>query len=177
MLGARLFDSDACARNLTDFDPAVRQQIEEKFGRGLFNEKLELDRVKLRAMIFTDDALRIALESILHPRIRTRWIAEAAETKAAGEWFLVDIPLLFETGAEKDIDVVLTVACSESTQLERLTRGRGLGPAMAKSIMKTQWPASRKMGRADLVIWSDGKLEMLYAQVEQAVHILKRNYE
>ena len=177
LLGAKLFDADACARSLTDSDPEVRQQIAQKFGSGLFNQKLELDRSKLRAMVFRDDALRIALESILHPRIRANWISEAADSKAVGSWFLVDIPLLFETGAEKDVDGVLTVACSVSTQLQRLTQGRGLDPNMAKNIMQTQWPASRKMEKADHVIWSDGSLDALQAQVEQAVQILKRHYE
>jgi dephospho-CoA kinase len=177
LLGARLFDADACARNLTDSDPEIRQQLKEKFGSGLFNAKLELDRSNLRAMIFADDALRIALESILHPRIRTIWISEAAESKAAGSWFLVDIPLLFETGAEKEVDAVLTVACSESTQLERLTHGRGLDQTMAKKIMQTQWSGYRKMERADLVIWSDGSLGVLQAQAEHAVQTLKSKYE
>ena len=70
--------------------------------------------------MFNDAAKRRALEQILHPRIRRQWSAEAETHRNSPDFFLADIPLLYETGGERLCDRVVVVACSDKTQVRWL---------------------------------------------------------
>lgn len=160
-----MFDSDACARRLTEADPAVREAIRGEFGPELFDGAGALRRPALRDLIFGDTGKRRALEAILHPPIRREWLRQAVETRQAPEEILlVDIPLLFETGAELFFDKVVVVACSALTQRQRLMENRHLSPPLAARMAAAQLPLEEKMRRADFVIWNEGRLEPLQAQ-------------
>ena len=78
---------------------------------------------------------------------------------------LVDIPLLFETGAEPHFDITVTVACSPDIQQARLV-ARGLDAGLAKRILLTQMPVPEKIVRSGHVVWNDGKLAPLKDQAE-----------
>lgn len=130
------------------------------------------------------------LEAILHPRIRARWTGLAANVRtpatahAAGEkgvqttsqpWLIVDIPLLFETGAESAFDVIAVVACGRDTQRSRL-RQRGLSPELAQTIIESQLDLLSKMKRASHVIWSESSLTFLDEQAAVLAAHLQQRY-
>jgi len=123
-----------------------------------------IDRARLREIVFRDERQRRKLEAILHPEIRARWAKLAEETRREGTWLLVDIPLLFETGAEIAFDGVVVVACSAATQRARLVLNRGLTDAMADRIIASQQSLASKVARAAHVIWSDCPLPRLEEQ-------------
>jgi dephospho-CoA kinase len=81
---------------------------------------------------------------------------------------VVDVPLLYETGAEEKFDRVIATTCPEALQIERL-RARGLSEEQARQRMAAQWPADRKAARADVVIRTDGLYEDTDKQVERAL--------
>src|SRR5438034_4961704 len=74
---AKFFDADQAAHRLVDLDPEVRKEIRREFGNGIFSGTGDLNRDKLRAIVFGDAAKKRALEQILHPRIRRQWRTEA----------------------------------------------------------------------------------------------------
>ncbi len=130
------------------------------------------------------------LEAILHPRIRARWTTLAASfrtpstagvsgEKVAGTtsqpWLIVDIPLLFETGAEAAFDVIAVVACGGDTQRSRL-RQRGLSPELAQTIIESQLDLLSKMKRASHVIWSESSLTFLDEQAAVLAAHLQQRY-
>src|SRR5438552_9025931 len=117
---AKFFDADQVAHQLVDFDPQVKDEIRHEFGTGIFSTEGDLNREKLRAIIFGDAAKRRALEQILHPRIRRQWSTEAETHRNSPDFFFADIPLLYETGGERLCDRVVVVACSYRTQLHWL---------------------------------------------------------
>ncbi len=125
---------------------------------------------------------RQKLEAILHPRIRERWLTAARELRQREgeggdtEWLLVDLPLLFEIGAQDYFHEIITVACSEATRLERLLKGRGLAPEVASGIIRAQEGLASKMNRSSLVIWSESTLELLQQQVDLLAVSLKQRY-
>lgn len=153
---AEVFDSDACARKLPTSNATVHAAIRERFGDEVFTPNGELNRARLRDVIFHDDAGRRALEEILHPVIRETWLRRAAEALRSKEWLLVDIPLLYETGAEPFFDSVIVVACANHVQWHRLLHERRLPEAVARRILAVQMPLGAKIERADHVVWSDG---------------------
>ena len=113
-----------------------------------------------------------ALNSQGHREVSER-LAEY-ERDGRAEFVLVTVPLLYEVGAERDFDCVVTVACSEQTQLARLT-ATGLSEEQARARIRAQWPMQRKMDRADFVIWNDGTLRTVSEQANNIWAIIKEN--
>src|SRR6266480_4646693 len=97
---AKFFDADQEAHRLVNRDPEVKREIGREFGAGFFLPDGELNREKLRAIVFDSATRRRALEQILHPRIRRQWSAEAETHRNSPDFFFADIPLLYETSGE-----------------------------------------------------------------------------
>ena len=163
-LPAELFDADQAAHELLAGDQAIRQTLAEAFGEAIFDAGGNPDRTRLRALVFDDEAKRRQLERILHPAIRARWLARAAQVAREGGWFVVDIPLLFETQAAASFDRIITVACSPATQRRRLTGQRGLSAMLAEKIIASQLDLATKITHAHHVIWNDSTLPCLERQ-------------
>ncbi len=164
--GARLFDADRAAHQLLETDPTVRELLREEFGAGIFSGSGHLNRAALRAIVFAEPEKKRTLEQILHPRIRLQWAAEANQSRQTGELFLADIPLLYETEGETLCDCVVVVACAPAIQQARLLRRAGLPLADALAMISAQMPLSEKISRADHLVWNNGPLPLLEAQVE-----------
>src|SRR5882724_890281 len=160
---AKFFDADLAVRSLAEL-PEVKQEIRGEFGGGVFSPDGDLNRTKLRAIIFKDATKRRVLEQILHPRIRRQWMAEAKRHRNSPDFFFADIPLLYETGGETLCERVVVVACSYKVQLARL-RGR-MSPknGEAEQMIKSQMPLEEKVARADHVVWNNGSRAALIEQ-------------
>ena len=170
-LGARLFDADSATRELLESDPAVRQEITTELFAEAYIPDGKPDRAAIRRLVFQDPAAKARLESILHPRIRERWTQLAAECRQTSTPLVVEIPLLFETGAEHFFDRIVTVACSLETQLTR-TAARGLSREEAESIIRSQLPLERKTSLAHYVVWNDGSHANLENQAAELAKTL-----
>jgi len=175
-LEAKVFDADADARDLVENNPEVQRHIAERFGTQILEADGRVNRVRLREAVFGDAEKRRALEAILHPLIRARWVGQAQAARHKGEWLLVDIPLLFETGAEGECDAVVVVACSPETQRERIVSQRGLLPEMAEKMIASQTSLASKAARADYVLWNDAPLARLEEQAELLAGYLGKRY-
>ena len=169
------FDSDHCVHDLLATNDSVRDAIVATLGREACDEAGRPDRAKLRSLVFDNEASRKALENILHPIVRTRWTALAESARARGEWLLIDIPLLYETGIEAQFDRIIVVACHRETQLSRLTHERGLAPELAQRIMRSQLDLGEKTKKADYVIWNDSTVPNLDGQSRILAACLRRH--
>lgn len=163
---AEFFDADVSARELTKCDVEVRALITAIFGSEIYSDTGDLNRGKLRTIVFADPEKKTALEQVLHPRIRRQWAVEAERRRNSTEIFLADIPLLYETGGEKLCDRVVVVACSPHVQLDRLMSRSLLEPALAAQMIAAQMPLAEKAARADHVAWNNGPLPVLESQAE-----------
>lgn len=166
---AKFFDADTTAHELTSTDAATRTAIQRKFGEQVFEENGELNRETLRAIVFAAPEKRRELEEILHPRIRARWSSEAQQFRQTNDFYIADIPLLYETGGERLCDRVVVVACEDSIQLERLMKRTGMNEEAARVIVASQTPIEEKIKRADHVVWNNGPEEALRSQAELLV--------
>src|SRR6266498_5763084 len=170
---AKLFNADQAAHALVEF-PEVQQEIRAEFGRGVFSRDGDLNREKLRAIIFGDAIKRRALERILHPRIRRQWRAEAKRHRNSPDFFFADIPLLYETGGETLCDRVVVVACSCKMQLGRLMERMSIKTSEAKQMINSQMPLAEKIRRADHVVWNNGGRAALVAQARFLVALWRQ---
>src|SRR5262249_12268891 len=134
---ARFFDADVVARQLTDVEE-VKQEMLAQFGAGIFLSNGDLNREALRTIIFENAAKKSALEKILHPRIRRQWSVDADRHRKLPEFFIADIPLLYETNGQTLCDRVVVVACSPDIQLGNLMRRMKLERAPDETMIKSQ---------------------------------------
>ena len=168
---AKFFDADQVAHQLVDLDPQVKNEIRQQFGTGIFSVEGDLNREKLRAIVFGDAAKKRALEQILHPRIRRQWSTDAETHRNSPDFFFADIPLLYETGGETLCDRVVVVACSSKTQLRWLMERRSLERAAAEEMIKSQMSLDEKIKRADHVVWNNGTRMALMEQAKNLVSL------
>jgi dephospho-CoA kinase len=165
--GVQIVDADELARQLVQPGQPALAEIQAAFGKAIFASDGWLRRDELARIVFADAAARKKLETILHPRIRERWLAQVEiwrrENRALA---VVVIPLLFETRAESHFDKIICVACSAPTQRERLL-ARGWTPNQIQQRLAAQWPVEQKISRADFVVWTDGALDAHARQLER----------
>jgi dephospho-CoA kinase len=174
--GVTIVDTDILARQLVEPGEPALEEIRQIFGAEMIASDGSLRRDRLAHRVFPDAAARKALEGILHPRIRQLWQSQLAQWRAepgsgAGDntrFFCVMIPLLFETGAEREVDATLCVACSSATQHQRLS-SRGWNAEQINQRIQSQLPIEEKMTRANYVIWNEGSVDVLGAQLKRAL--------
>jgi len=174
LIPAEVFDADQCSRELLMHDPQVKSEVRQHFGDDAFTGQGGVDRKKIREIVFRDTGKRKALEAVLHPRIRARWINLASEAKKSREWLIIDIPLLFETHVEEYFSAILVVACSSRNQIGRLVQTRNLDTEIALRMIASQLELNVKMQKAGHVIWNDGSLTCLEDQAVLAADYLKK---
>ena len=152
---AKLFNADDSAHVVLE-NLDVKREIRAEFGSRAFSRDGDLNRAYLRAIIFSDTNKKLALERILHPRIRRQWSTDAQSYRNSPNFFFADIPLLYETGGETLCDRVVVVGCSETVQLRRLKNRMSITAAEAEKMIESQMPLKEKIRRADHVVWNNG---------------------
>jgi dephospho-CoA kinase len=167
--GIPVWDADAAVARLYDLGGAAVAPMAEAFPDAVRSGKVSKDRLK-EIISETPAALR-KIEEIVHPLVsedRKKFI----ETTDA-EIVLVDIPLLFETGAERSVDAVVVVSVDAETQRKRVLARAGMTEAHFETILAKQVPDAEKRARADFVIETTS-LEAAKSQVQNIVATLRR---
>jgi dephospho-CoA kinase len=167
-LGAVVIDSDALARQVVATGTPGLAAVVEAFGPEILAEDGEMDRAKVGAIVFADEAKRRVLEGIIHPLVRER--SQALEA-AAGPHDLVvhDIPLLAEAGLAGAFDAVIVVDAPVEVQIERMIRERGWTRDEAEARIAAQASRDDRLAIATYVVDNTGSLEDLRDRV-QALH-------
>ena len=166
-LGAPLIDTDVLAREVVEPGEPGLAAVRDEFGPAVLTERGELDRRKLRSIVFADDGKRRRLESILHPLIRERLLAKLERLDAP--YVIIAVPLLIETDFAKLVDRILVVDAPVEVQLARLMARDGSTRAEAQAIIDAQVDRETRLARADDIIDNSGDLASTRAQVE-ALH-------
>jgi dephospho-CoA kinase len=160
--GVPVHDADAAVHRLYQGEAAAL--IEAAFPGTTAGGKV--DRAALAQHVLEDPAAIHRLEEIIHPLVReseTRFLAAAAER---GEQVAVlDIPLLFETGAENRVDAVVVVSAGPDIQRTRALARSGMTAAKLEAILANQMPDQEKRRRAHFLVDSSGELDSTRAQV------------
>ena len=168
-IGFRRLDSDALIRDHVLTSTAVVDALRARYGDGVIDASGAVNRGALAARVFVNDGERLWLEELTHPLLFSRWrSAFAAEPSA--NW-VVEVPLLFEKRLEIWFDFTICVASAPAQQLARLEQ-RGLSRALAEQRISKQLPLAHKIELADFVLWNDGTLPFLEAQISRLVESL-----
>ena len=167
-LGAIVIDTDLIAREVVMPGQGALTEIRDAFGDELIRDDGTLDRATMRQLIFSDDALRLKLEAIVHPRIREETVRQANE--ANGPYQIIVIPLLAESPLRRFVDRTVVVDCDEDTQTRRLLSRDTESEDQARRILAAQATRSERLAIADDVIRNDGALDATSEQVAALHH-------
>lgn len=163
--GAFVVDADQLARDVVAPGTPGLAAVATEFGAGVLHPDGSLDRERLAALVFADDAARRRLEAIVHPLVaeRSRALLAAAP---AGSIAVYDVALVVESDLAGDFDVVVVVDVPEQVQLARLTTQRGMTEAAARQRIAAQAPREHRLAAADIVVDNSGSKEELQRRVE-----------
>ena len=163
-LGARIINADDIARNVVEPGTRGYKEIVEKFGKEILLPDQHIDRVRLGKIVFGSDAARKRLNDIIHPEVidQMKKEAEAFRLDKKGVPMLVmEIPLLFECGAQGIVDLTVVVTAEQDARLSRLKTTRNMSEEDALSRISSQLSDDEKMQLADVVIHNESTLDEL----------------
>ena len=162
--------ADEIVHHLLKNDGHTISRIIKRFGEAVKGSN-GIDRKALGREVFGDaEALR-DLEEILHPLVRDETDRRIEASEA--ELFVVEIPLLFETGRGEDFDYTVAVTVPED-QRRTWSEERGVDDAALEAIESRQLTGEEKARRADLVVQNDGDVDRLREQAEGIGHKILR---
>lgn len=164
--GIPTIDADVLAREAVAVGTPGLAAVVQRFGREMLLPSGALDRQKVAEIVFANPDARRDLEAIVHPEVRVaidQWFSTL--DPRVHPWALADIPLLYETGRDRDFDAVIVVACEPETQVRRIIERDGLSEHEARQRLAAQQPIAEKVAKANYVIRTDGTLDETYAQV------------
>ena len=167
--GVPLFEADEAVHRLYRSGPLV-EEIERRFPGSTGPQGV--DRIKLAKVLLATGEEIGAVEAIVHPAVRKEREAFIA-ANADAPILLFDIPLLFETGGEKDFDCAIVVTAPAEVQRRRVLARAGMRPQFLDVILARQMPDAEKRARADYVIDNGSTLAATEAQVEDLLMQLR----
>lgn len=171
--GVRVFDCDAWVQKLLA-TPRIAAEISSILKGDLVDSQGALDRHKLRSLVFDDPDQRTKLEAILHPEVRKECLVKRDEYRhdPFATLFVVDVPLLYESGFFFGQELNLVVATSCATQRVRLKARSHFEDRMIESILQSQLPILDKVAKGDVAFWNEGPPSVLRCQLQRFLHSL-----
>ena len=169
--GVPVHDADATVHRLYEGDAV--EPIEKAFP-GVTSAG-RIDREKLGTRVLNNAAALKRLEAIVHPLVRREEERFLAEAEARGaRCAVLDIPLLFETGADQRVDVVVVVSAPFEEQRRRVLRRPGMTAERFERLLVKQLPDAEKRRRADFVVDTSQGFDSARAQVRAILQNLER---
>jgi dephospho-CoA kinase len=166
--GAAVIDADLLAREVVEPGTPALAEIAAEFGPSVLQPDGSLDRAALGAIVFADEARRLRLNAITHPRVGElmgRRVAAALASPAP--LVVVDVPLLFEGERQGTFEGVMLVWVPAATQLQRLIERDGWSEDEARQRMAAQMPIDDKRALATWVIDNSASIADTERQVEE----------
>ncbi len=170
--GVPVFDSDAAVHKLMGPNGAAVEMVEGVFPGAKTPDGI--DRKKLGEKVFGDSVALKKLENILHPMVsdmRQEFFQDAEQKNL--DLVVLDVPLLFETGGEKQADYVVVVSAPADIQRERVLARPDMTAEKFENILAKQMPDSEKRARADFIVQSDQGISYAENQVKDIVRKLR----
>jgi dephospho-CoA kinase len=172
-LGIPVFDADAEVHKLYD-GPDGAELLRPFVPDAVKNNRV--DRQILSRIVLADPVLLNRLEKVVHAKISSTRASFIAQARAQGQKLvLLDIPLLFETQAEKSMDEIIVVSAPEQVQRARAMARQGMTREKLVAILARQMPDDEKRKRATYIMENDGSLEQLAGKARALFNQLTRD--
>lgn len=165
--GLKIIDADLIVKKISK-QKKLKQELVLKIDKEILNLKKEINKEKLKNIVFNDKEKLEILNKIYHPKIKKEFCKIKAKYNPK-DLIVFDAPLLFESGLDEECDKIILVCVEEKIQINRVMSRDHVDKNLAKQIIKSQMPQEEKKKKADIIIYNNGSLEEL---IEKAKKIL-----
>ncbi|MEL6133908.1 MAG: dephospho-CoA kinase, partial [Bacteroidota bacterium] len=169
-LGYRLYEADSRAKILMIENPRIVEGVKGLFGAEAYLDDGTLNRAYIGKIVFNDQHKLQQLNAIVHPetgRDYLEWVA-ATPKDYDKSFVLKEAAILYESGAHKSTDAVLSIYAPQSLRIQRVADRDQTDTSAVKARMDKQWAEWEKYRRADFTIINDG-IHLLLPQVKAAI--------
>lgn len=165
-LGITILDADIIAHQLTLPGNDCFNEIKQLFDDEFINNNGELDRKKIAQVIFSNTTKKIALEKILHPRIKQAMLHKIEQAKSS-HYIILAIPLLLESNFKDLVDRIIVVDADDDIRIKRTQQRDNRTKEQIKDIMSHQIKREYRLQQADDILTNNGDLDELNDAVSQ----------
>ena len=167
-LGAVVIDADKLGHKAYEPGSDGYREVVAEFGKGILNDKGEIDRAKLSQVVFNNPQARLRLNEIVHTKVLQMGIALIDNYKREGADVVVfEVPLIFEAGWPPIAHEIWAVVVSEEVALQRLTSRPNLTREQAVARIRSQMSNEERIKRSDIAIYNNGNIDELRAALRK----------
>jgi len=161
-VGIPVYFADERAKTIVDHDLRVIEEVQKIFGSNIYGES-GLDREKMARIVFTDKEYLKQLNEIIHPAVG-RDFGAWCEAHSMHPYVIKEAAILFESGAYREMDEVITIAAPKERRIPRVMRRDNVTSEQVQTRMNNQYDEARRQELADHVLFNDGT-NMIIPQV------------
>lgn len=169
-LGVKVFYSDIVARELLNTDLELKEVIEERFEKEMYNSDGHLDRQRMSKLVFNNPKALEELSSLVHPRVNIafdKWLVENEKSP----YVLKEAAILFESGNYHDLDKIINVFAPREERIQRVLKRDQVGRDEVERRMRFQYTDKERNDLADFIIVNEDESSLL-AQIMELHEIL-----
>jgi dephospho-CoA kinase len=173
-LSVEIIDADVISHELSKKGGAAFEEIIEAFEDEIIGDDGELDRKKLRSIVFNDNTKKKMLERIIHPKVL---LSINEKIKASqSDYLIISVPLMIETGMNAMMDRVLLIDCNVETQIERIIQRDQTSREEAIKIIESQASIESKRELSDdrIINNNETSIEELRLKVKEMNDFYKK---
>lgn len=172
--GIPVLSADDVAKEIMRNDTSLRERLVMLLGPSAYRSDGELDRGYVASRIFSDATLKRRVNKLVHPRVEAELDKRFAELRNVGTQIAaVEAALLYESGYDKRLDVMIVVDAPEKERIRRVVERDKTSPGEVRRRMRAQLPAEKKLRNADYVIRNTGSLRDLENSVDFLIRVLQ----
>lgn len=169
--GIKIVDADLTAKKISERAEVI-DEVVKVFGREILSDEGNIDRAKLKEIVFSDKNKLSQLNGIIHPKVREEF-KKIKENASKNDIIIFDVPLLFETGMDKICDTVVLVYVNRELQIKRMLERDGISRELAEKIIDAQMSLEEKINKSEIHIENNGTLDELREKVKDVYKVLK----
>lgn len=161
-LGVPIYEADLAVKQLYQEHAGLRASLVALLGEGVYRASGEFDAGFVRTRVFGDDDLRGRLNAIVHPVVFEDFAQWKAARALEGHTYVIkEAAILFESGANETVDVVVGVVAPMEIRKQRVLSRDGMSEEDFARRVAAQWPQERWMERCDFLVHNDGETSII----------------
>jgi len=172
--GYSVVDADKISKGAYNIGSNGYKAILEVFGAEILNSNGEVDRKKIKKIVFDNSNMLQRLNMAIHPIIINEIEKEIEILLESQSVVFLDAPLLIETELHKKVDKIIVVVCDKNEQINRIIKRDKITADMAISIINSQMSIDEKLKFADYIVYNNSTIENLYSQVDEIILEIKK---
>jgi len=172
LLGFPVFNADDVSKKIL-LRKSVKEKIINYFGNSILSEE-KIDNGKLASIIFNNLESLVFLQSVLHPLVQESYLnwLEKQNSKVT----IKEAAILFESGAYKHVDIVISISSSKELRINRVIKRDAVSKNHVLDRMKNQWKDSEREKKSDYVIYNNEE-QMLLPQIISIYKDIKLSFK